>query len=179
MTEEWRTIPGWPDYQVSDAGRFARTQNGVRVVRKLTRKGYKIVSLYRGPLDRIQVGLHTLVMLAFVGPCPEGMEVCHNDGNPENNALSNLRYDTRSANVTDSWAERITARDTGSMPDRAWVTTSEAAEYVGCNPSTFRHAIRRGVITQAVQMADLWLLPRELVEHYAETGRWPAAEAAD
>lgn len=40
-------------------------------------------------------------MLAFVGPCPDGMEVCHNDGNPENNRVENLRYGTRSDNMRD------------------------------------------------------------------------------
>jgi hypothetical protein len=36
------------------------------------------------------------VMLAFVGPCPEGMETRHLDGDPANNHRSNLKYGTRS-----------------------------------------------------------------------------------
>jgi hypothetical protein len=40
-------------------------------------------------------------MLAFVGPYPEGMEIRHLDGNPENNALENLKYGTRSQNIQD------------------------------------------------------------------------------
>jgi hypothetical protein len=40
-------------------------------------------------------------MESFVGPCPDGLEVCHNDGNPENNKLSNLRYGTQSSNQID------------------------------------------------------------------------------
>lgn len=40
-------------------------------------------------------------MLAFVGAEPDGMEVCHNDGDPMNNVLSNLRYDTHSSNMLD------------------------------------------------------------------------------
>jgi hypothetical protein len=62
---------------------------------------------------RLQVGLyttagykmlhvHTLVLLAFVGPRPDGMECCHNDGNPANNSLSNLRWDTPESNTADS-----------------------------------------------------------------------------
>jgi hypothetical protein len=67
--------------------------------------------LCRRPNGYMQVGLtnkqqrhfhvHRLVLLAFVGPAPEGMECCHNDGNKANNALSNLRWDTRSANMKD------------------------------------------------------------------------------
>ncbi|WP_078336616.1 HNH endonuclease signature motif containing protein [Mycobacteroides franklinii] len=45
--------------------------------------------------------VHRLVMGAFVGPCPEGLEVLHWDDNPRNNKLTNLRYGTRSQNVKD------------------------------------------------------------------------------
>lgn len=46
--------------------------------------------------------IYHLVLKAFVGPCPEGMEGCHNDGNPKNTNLENLRYDTHSNNIKDS-----------------------------------------------------------------------------
>lgn len=46
--------------------------------------------------------VHRLVLEAFVGPCPEGMEGCHNNGNPADNRLENLRWDTRSENVYDA-----------------------------------------------------------------------------
>jgi len=46
--------------------------------------------------------VHVMVLNAFIGPCPAGMEACHWDGNPANNTLDNLRWDTASANVTDS-----------------------------------------------------------------------------
>jgi hypothetical protein len=45
--------------------------------------------------------VHQLVMEAFVGHRPIGMEVCHNDGNNGNNRWTNLRYDTRAANERD------------------------------------------------------------------------------
>lgn len=47
------------------------------------------------------VRLHRMVLEAFVGPCPEGMECCHNNGNPVDNRLSNLRWDTHAANHED------------------------------------------------------------------------------
>jgi hypothetical protein len=47
--------------------------------------------------------VHRLVLEAFVGPCPDGMEGCHNDGNPANNRLDNLRWDTPSANYADRY----------------------------------------------------------------------------
>jgi hypothetical protein len=45
--------------------------------------------------------VHRLVLAAFVGPCPEGMEVRHLDGNPANTRLANLRYGTHSENELD------------------------------------------------------------------------------
>lgn len=48
-----------------------------------------------------QQRIHRLVLEVFIGPCPEGMEACHGDGNRANNRLDNLRWDTRSANEND------------------------------------------------------------------------------
>ncbi len=47
--------------------------------------------------------IHRLVLLTFVGPCPPRMQACHNDGNPGNPKLSNLRWDTHKANQRDSF----------------------------------------------------------------------------
>lgn len=46
--------------------------------------------------------VHRLVARAFLGPCPPGQEVCHWDGDPANNRIDNLRYDTRASNSTDT-----------------------------------------------------------------------------
>jgi len=45
--------------------------------------------------------IHKIVLETFVGPCPDGLEGCHNDGNPANNSDSNLRWDTHAANMED------------------------------------------------------------------------------
>lgn len=46
--------------------------------------------------------VHRLVLEAFVGPCPNGMECRHLDGDPSNNALDNLCWGTRLENHRDS-----------------------------------------------------------------------------
>ncbi len=43
--------------------------------------------------------VHGLVMLAFVGPCPEGLEVLHKNHQPADNKRTNLKYGTRSENL--------------------------------------------------------------------------------
>lgn len=45
--------------------------------------------------------IHHLVLEAFVGPRPDGLETCHNDGVPANNWLTNLRWDTKPNNAKD------------------------------------------------------------------------------
>ena len=46
--------------------------------------------------------LGRVVLLALVGPPPPGTECCHGDGDPTNNRIGNLRWDTSSANRLDS-----------------------------------------------------------------------------
>lgn len=39
-----------------------------------------------------------------MGPCPDGMEACHNNGDQLDNRIENLRWDTHSANIYDQVA---------------------------------------------------------------------------
>lgn len=45
--------------------------------------------------------VHRLVLDAFVGPCPEGLQACHGNNVKHDNRLANLRWDTHSENVYD------------------------------------------------------------------------------
>jgi hypothetical protein len=62
--------------------------------------GYLRVTLYNTDgFKRFYV--HTLVLLAFVGPCPAGMECRHLDGNQKNNLLDNICWGTYLENAAD------------------------------------------------------------------------------
>lgn len=50
--------------------------------------------------------LHTLILEAWVGPRPEGMVCCHNNGVPSDNRLDNLRWDTPEANLRDAFQHK-------------------------------------------------------------------------
>lgn len=63
--------------------------------------GYKRVSLSLNARRKHHY-VHRLVATAFIGEGPEGMEVCHADGNPANNHVGNLRWDTKKANGADT-----------------------------------------------------------------------------
>lgn len=122
MTEEeqWKPVVGWAGYyEVSDAGRVRsvyrvivqRSSNQGRYQRRVrsrllkgwkTKTGHHSVTLQcGGHYGRANVPVHRLVLTAFVGLCPPGKECCHRDGDPSNNRLDNLRWDTRQANVRD------------------------------------------------------------------------------
>ena len=77
---------------------------GKELAQTQTPKGYQKVELSQPGHRALHVYVHRLVMLAFVGPCPEGLEVCHNNGKRTDNRLNNLRYDTRSSNALDRHA---------------------------------------------------------------------------
>lgn len=64
--------------------------------------GYLHIAFFADGIGHIRK-IHQLVLEAFVGPCPEGMQCCHNDGSRNNNALSNLRWDTHRANIADKF----------------------------------------------------------------------------
>lgn len=110
MSEAWRPVVGYEGaYEVSDLGNVRSTARvtsaGVRLPGRpkatfLNMHGYPMVSLYLGNVGR-QRRVHRLVLEAFVGPCPEGMEGCHSDGDPSNARLPNLRWDTKSENQFD------------------------------------------------------------------------------
>jgi len=122
MQETWLPVVGYEGlYEVSDLGRVRSlpkvTSRGGRMAAPVVRMpgkvlkpvptkkgGYLTIRLYPlngGKGTSRSYRIHRLVLAAFVGPCPPGLEGCHYDGDPKNNALTNLRWDTYEANRAD------------------------------------------------------------------------------
>lgn len=96
--ERWLLIASHPAYEVSDRGRVRRIATG-RLISIYTGDHYSKVRL---KIDKPATkNVHQLVAEAFLGPRPEGMEVCHNNGDHHDNRLDNIRYDTHSNNQRD------------------------------------------------------------------------------
>lgn len=115
-SERWLPVVGWEGfYEVSNHGRVRsvdrviRLRNGksqtfrgkIRRPCRTSQSGHWGLSLLR-PGERFSVRIHVLVLEAFRGPRPAGLIACHNDGNVDNNCLSNLRWDTHQANTFDA-----------------------------------------------------------------------------
>lgn len=78
LTDEWKRMKATPDNH-----------------------GYVRVSLRKNGKSRTFY-IHILVLICFVGECPDGMEACHfPDRNPTNNRVDNLRWDTPKSNQND------------------------------------------------------------------------------
>lgn len=114
--EFWVDVKGFEGfYKVSNLGRVCSlprvVSNGKTVDGTFTKKpkinkneimrlGYERVTLSKdGKTKRFQ--LHRLVLSSFTGILPKDLHCCHNDGDPTNNNLNNLRWDTPSNNNKD------------------------------------------------------------------------------
>jgi hypothetical protein len=118
--ETWIPIVNFPDYQVSDDGRVRSRSRGNqwRTLKPIVdRDGYHRVDLCNLG-RRSRRGIHVLVAEAFIGPTPEGMEVCHQDGNRSRNIASNLRYDTHAENMKDIRRHRRMRWDVAKLRER-------------------------------------------------------------
>lgn len=109
--EVWRPIHGWEGlYEVSSEGRvrslprvdaLGRPIGGHVLSPWSQAPGYRALRLSVDGAQR-KYFIHTLVAEAFIEPRPSGLEVCHNDGDPSNNHVANLRWDTHSNNLRDT-----------------------------------------------------------------------------
>lgn len=103
--ERWRKVRRASGYQVSSLGRVrsvgrtlsdGRRAGGQLLTPKEDRDGYLLVKVAGE-----WVPVHILVLEAFRGPRPDGMEGCHGPGGQQDNRLGRLRWDTHEANERD------------------------------------------------------------------------------
>lgn len=116
---ELRPISHFPGYHVSADGRLWTTkklvyggQAGCQCrydgppkelkLKELPKSPhYKYATLVGSDKRQHSVLVSRAVLEAFVGPCPEGMECRHLDGNAHNNRLDNLKWGTPLENAAD------------------------------------------------------------------------------
>ena len=115
MPEFFKDVPGFPNYMVSVTGLiYSKPRRSVPIGRKgshlcggafkvpqTTPAGHLACSLMRSK-QSVNRRVGAWVLDAFVGTKPDGMECCHVDGDPLNNAIGNLRWDTHASNMADS-----------------------------------------------------------------------------
>lgn len=107
--EGFRRLSEFPGYGVTESGqvwscRLVGRRGGIaprwsRVLPNTTNR-YHTAGLRRDGKTHTRY-IHRLVLEAFTGPCPDGHEGCHRDGDSTNNRLSNLRWGTSVENKAD------------------------------------------------------------------------------
>lgn len=115
-TEIWLPVIGHEgEYEVSSLGRVRSLDRvvwcsgPVKGTYQSVRKGRLLKPGQMNEYGHLSVAIgknnsqcvHTLVAAAFHGPRPDGLDVCHRDGDAGNNAEDNVYYGTRSANNRD------------------------------------------------------------------------------
>ena len=107
LPDDAKEIPGFPNYYATPGGNiWSGPKKSYRGYRKLkscfSRHGHANVRLFKNG-SKTWKQVHRLILETFVGPCPKGMECCHYNDVPSDNRLENLRWDTRSNNLRDSF----------------------------------------------------------------------------
>ena len=115
--EEWRRIPGFPEYEASSLGKIRGVDRTInysngrvvhvkqRILKPTKSSGYYSVNLSKKNKST-SIKVHILVASAFLGLNPGGLDVRHKNGCKTDNRVENLEYGTRSENVLDGYKIR-------------------------------------------------------------------------
>lgn len=102
MNETWKPIAGYETvYEVSDFGRVRRLPKGNILKHTTAGRGYATVGLSQDG-EATNKYVHHLVAEAHLGPRPNGLDICHRNGDITDPRLANLRYGTHHSNMRDS-----------------------------------------------------------------------------
>ena len=165
--KQWKPLPFIDGYDVSEDGDIKRVKGGQgRRVGQCLRphpssNGYlQVFILDEG--KRKNVAIHRAVCAAFYGPCPDGIQVRHLDGNKLNNKISNLEYGTPKQNGEDN--VRLGVMKRGETKPQAKITQEQAQEIV--------NHLSNDVSATAISM--LLEIPRNIVYKikYGESWAW-------
>ena len=146
--EAWKAIPGFPGYEISDHGRVrSYLKSSPAILKPVIKKrdGYAQHNLRKNG-KFISVKVHTLVLSSFIGPCPHGLQTCHNDGDRTNNHLKNLRYGTAFDNAQD--------RHNHGNDRYAYGETHYRAIFIGAHIMAIRYLFSIGFTN--ITLADMY-----------------------
>ncbi len=109
-------IPGRRGLYATDTGLIFSCNSGKMKQLKVhgfPKRKYLTVSIANKKGVYCPESVHRLVLEAFIGECPKGMETRHLNGNSHDNRLSNLAWGTRSQNAFDRNTHGTSGRNGG------------------------------------------------------------------
>jgi len=96
-----KKLKGFSKYLVYDDGRIYGCYRKVFLKPDKVKKGHLRVCLTDDNSNKLHYFIHRLVAMVFISNPKNLPFVCHNDSNPENNNVDNLRWDNASGNMQD------------------------------------------------------------------------------
>jgi len=112
MEELWKPLPTYKRrYEASNLGRVrlingGKGKNTTKIISTwISNAGYESLKIWDDK-KHITKSVHQLIAYAWIGVCPENMEVHHIDRNRLNNTPENLMYVTREHNLQDRNLDR-------------------------------------------------------------------------
>ena len=158
-----KPIPGFPKYKITKDGRIWSLYRGGRWL-SLTENmhGRLRVSLYKNG-EQHHKEVHRLVLETFVGPCPDGMQSCHNNGNKTDNLINNLRWDTSSNNHKDTVKHGTSPFGNGESNIRSKLKERDVINII--------HLYNTKLFSQQ-EVANMYKISQTMVSHILNRRRW-------
>lgn len=156
VPEEWKSVPDFPDYEISNYGRTVSHKNGEPLLRKTyAQKGYPLIKFSKNNKSKSFLA-HRLVATCFI-PNPENkLEVNHKDRNKANAFVFNLEWATKQENTDHAWANGVMESvNRGENCWKAKLTENQVLEiratYIPSIMSFYKLAAKFGVTYGAIQ----------------------------
>ena len=178
VAEEWRPVVGWEGwYSVSSMGRVRSEPrtiirrdgvvtelNGKLLADRVSTKGYIVAALTRKGRAAYRP-VHQLVVEAFIGPIPDGLQVNHKSGIKRDNRLENLETVTPRENVAHAYRLGLARRG------RVYGEDSGTAKLTGEQVLEIRSRYAAGGVRQ-IDLADEFGIGRATIGKIVRGERW-------
>ena len=166
---QYRVLEDFPAYRVGEDGsiwtRWKRSKTPrlgwswtpLKTYVNRQRGGYRYATLYNGRRQQ-QRRVARLICEAFYGPCPSGMECCHRDGDPLQDAASNLYWGTPHDNMRDAKSHgRLrggTAR--GERNGNAKLSDNQVVEITSLRGRVERRVVATRFSISRTRVSQIW-----------------------
>lgn len=174
--EVWAQIQTDDRYEISTLGRVRRVGSSDFRKPVVTKNGYATFSVVREGKHRLHY-IHREVAEAFIGPVPEGFNVCHSDGDRLNNAFWNLRV----ADPMDNAADRVIhgTLNEGERAGQSVLTVDQVEAIRAIDPGSNTAAVAERFSVSVSTIRRIWNDEAWVTRRSPMVERWDAVIAAE